>query len=124
MGLLNKFRKEGQKKTPEDEVVNNLISLLNTKQQYGAWHRGLGLNAYSNFNSYAGAVNKIIEDIEYNIKHFEKRVQLIDIKLVDSSTPLYIKFQIQCKILGKFHAFYIGFTNYAEPISVKEDDDE
>jgi len=124
MGLLNKFRSINKQKGVEREVADNLASIFNMKQNFGAWQRGLGLEGYSNISSYTGAIKEIISDIEYNISHFEKRAELLGVELFDVSSVLYLKFQIKCKIGKKFHSFYVGFTNYPEPISVEEEERE
>ena len=122
MGLLNKFRKNNCKLGHQEEIMNSLASLLNTKEGFGAWQKGLGLNNYSYVNSYTGAIKEILNDIECNILNFDKRIQIIDIEFVDTDVPLTLKFQIKCEIAGKFHSFYIGFSKNMDSTWVKEEE--
>lgn len=124
MGLLNKFRKDGKKKDYEEEVVSNLTSLFNTKRYFGAWQRELGLQNYGNINSYKGTIKEIISDIQYNIRHYERRIELLSIESMESDTPFTLRFQIKCKLGGKFHSFYVGFTNCQKTVLVEEEKDE
>ena len=122
MGLLNKFRKNNKKLGYKEEILNSLTSLLNTKEGFGAWQKGLGLKNYSYVNSYTGAIKEISKDIESNILNYDKRVQIIDIEFVDTKIPLTLKFQIKCKIAGAFHSFYIGISQNVDSIWVKEEE--
>lgn len=124
MGLLNKFRKRENKRDIEEEVIENLKELLNTKQSYGAWQRGLGLKNYANINSSIRTAEEIIHDIETNILLFEKRLKCIKISLLSNEKPLSLRLQLECLIGGKFHSFYIGFTNFPGPIRVEERENE
>lgn len=122
MGLLNKFRKERNKKSFHEEVVQNLAYLLNTKATFGAWQKGMGLKSYAYNKSNLAVVNGIINDIVFNIETFEKRIKVLGIEVVDNSSALMIKFQIDCMIGETFHSFYLGFNNFPEPMYVEVED--
>jgi predicted component of type VI protein secretion system len=119
VGLLNKFRKDSRKKDYPKEVMDNLIALFNTKESYGSWQKGLGLDSYSNIFSRNDLIKAIIADITYNIEHFEKRIKLIDIQAVKDDNLLILSFQIQCLIGKQFHSFYVGFNPHQNPIQVE-----
>ncbi|MBS0647908.1 MAG: GPW/gp25 family protein [Verrucomicrobia bacterium] len=119
MGLLNKFRKEGHKKELEKEVVHHLMALLNTKQTFGAWQKGLGMKTYCSSKSRSDVIAEIIDDVKYNIEAFEKRIKLIDIQVIDSKSIFNLRLQINCYLGGKFHSFYIGFRQSPNPIQVE-----
>ena len=118
MGLLNKFRKEGSKKDYQQEIVENLTAIFNTKQTFGAWQRGLGLKSYCNGKSRNDLIEEIVLDVKTNIEQFEKRVQLIDIKVVDNKGLFNLNLQINCRAGGQFHAFYLGFKRFEDLIEV------
>lgn len=110
MGLLNNF----QKNTPHnllEEVVNSLSALFNTKQNFGAWQKQLGLRDYSNAHSLHATVEEITADLQYNIKHYEPRIKSPQIKLISTTTPLC--FEISCQLQQKPQHFYIYFNQRA-----------
>ena len=119
MGLLNKFRKEENKKSLQEEVVENLSRLFNTKATFGAWQKRMGLKSYAYNKSNLSVVNEIIDDIVYNIEIFERRIKVLGIQVVDNSSALTIRFQIDCMIGETFHSFYVGFNNFPEPMHVE-----
>ncbi|HUD01895.1 MAG TPA: GPW/gp25 family protein [Rhabdochlamydiaceae bacterium] len=119
MGLLNKFRKEGQKKSLEQEVADSLMSLFNTKQSFGAWQKGLGLQTYCSSKSRNDVIAEIVSDIKYNIDCFEKRIKLIDIQVIENKSISNLKLQINCHLGGRFHSFYVGFRQSQNPIQVE-----
>lgn len=123
MGLLNKFRKEGSKKSMHEEVMQNVEYLLNTKATFGAWQKGMGLQSYAYNKSNLSVVNGIIDDIFYNIETYEKRIKVLGIEVIDNSSALKIRFQIDCLIGEKHHSFYVGFNNFPEPIYVEIEKD-
>ncbi len=114
MGLLNSFRKEGAKKRVNEEVVENLKHILNTKADFGAWQKQLGLQHYASNTSTLEMVNEIIGDITQNIEQYEKRMKIVEVKAIQSSSQLRIRFQIDCMIGEQFHSFYIGFKKKPE----------
>jgi predicted component of type VI protein secretion system len=119
MGLLNKFRKEGQKKGLEKEVADHLMALLNTKQTFGAWQKGLGMKSYCSSKSRSDVIAEIVADIKYNIDSFEKRIKLIEIQVIDNKSIFNLRLQINCHLGGNFHSFYIGFRQSPNPIQVE-----
>lgn len=119
MGLLNKFRKEGEKLKYREEVIQNLVSLFNLKESFGAWQRGLGLKHYSSNQSNQGGIQEIISDIVCNIENYEKRVHLIDVQPVKRESLFNLSLRIECKIGGIFHSFYIGFNAFQDYVEVE-----
>jgi len=119
MGLLNKFRKDGHKKGLEKEVAYHLSALLNTKESFGAWQKGLGLQSYCSSKSRNDIIAEIVGDIKYNIECYEKRIKLIDIQVIDSKSIFNLRLQINCQLGGRFHSFYIGFKQSQNPIQVE-----
>lgn len=119
MGLLNKFRKEGQKKDLEKEVVHHLMALLNTKQMFGSWQKGLGMKTYCSSKSRSDVISEIVADIKYNIETFEKRIKLIDIQIIDNNSIFNLRLQINCHLGGQFHSFYVGFKQSPNSIQLE-----
>lgn len=118
MGLLNKFRKKGEKKSIKEEVTQNLFSLLNGKEQYCAWQKGMGLKTYYQSHSRGDIIEEIIRDITFNISRFEKRIKLKHIEPIQDETKQF-KFRLQCELGGTYHSFYIGFNQFEEYVVVE-----
>ena len=121
MGLLNKFRSDRKKKGIEEEVAENLTAILNTKAGYGAWQKEFGLDRCIHASPSSSSIERLVEDIENCIAKYEKRIHVLHVDFVDSDNPLYLRFEISCKIGEKKHAFYIGFTNYPKPNLVEQE---
>lgn len=122
MGLLNKFRKAGKRKNYREEILDNLECLLNTKQTFGAWQKGLGLSSYCNGKSRTDLIEDMIEEIKLNIEKFEPRIKLTEVDFVKDSDLLNMKFKVDCQSGGSFHSFYIGFKQLEERVEIKVGD--
>lgn len=120
MGLLNKFRLDRDKRSLDKEVVEHLIALLNTKQEFGAWQKGFGMGSYSNGKSRTDIINEVIADLKYNIETYEKRIRLVTIDVIDSDNIFNLRFQITCQLGERFHSYYIGFKKNPSTIEIEE----
>ena len=119
MGLLNKFRKVTQKKSVEQEVAEHLTTLLNTKQDYGAWQKGLGLCSYSSGKDRTDIIEDMARDLKFNIETYDTRVQIVSIEVASDKNVFNPRFHINCKIGERFHSFYVGFNKPPHPIDVE-----
>ena len=119
MGLLNKFREDVDKKTLEQEIYEHLTVLLNIKESFGAYQKGLGLKNYCYNKSDHTGLQKILADIMYNIQHYEKRIKLLELKAIDNSSPSNIKIQVDCKIKDQFRSFFICFNQYQQFFNIE-----
>lgn len=122
MGLLNKFRSPGKRKTLQDEVVTHLIGLFNTKQTFGAWQKGLGVRSYSSGRSRADIIEQVIQDIKYNLEKFEERIKIIEIRVMDSENVFNLRFQIKCQLGSSFHSYYVGFKQSKDLVEVNREE--
>ena len=119
MGFLSKFRKNSRQQTLEQEVVDHLSSLLNTKAMFGAWQKGLGMNSYSCGKERPQIIEDMIEDLKFNIETYEKRIKIVAIEVVESKYRIIPRFQLECLLGERLHAFYIGFNHAQNSIDVE-----
>jgi predicted component of type VI protein secretion system len=106
MGLLDKFRKKPVADLAE-EVLGSITHLLGTKQTFGAWQKGMGLDDYSYANASEEIINKIVDDIVYNIQNYEKRFQLSSVKATPPLNPRSLCFELEGILDGKVQIFHI-----------------
>ncbi len=119
MGFLSKFRKNSKLQTVEQEVVDHLSALLNTKEMYGAWQKGLGMRSYSSGKDRPDIVQEMIQDLKFNIETYEKRIKIVAIEVVESKYRFIPRFQLHCKVGERLHAFYIGFNQAQNSVDVE-----
>jgi predicted component of type VI protein secretion system len=109
MGLLNRFRKVPHSSKAQ-QIAESLSNLLNTKQNFGAWQERLGLGDYSYGNFSDEIVNKIGEDIRYNIEQFEPRLKLSKLCFPSAKNPFNLCFTAEGTIEGRAYVFLITFS--------------
>jgi len=98
-------------------IIENLNNILNTKKQFGCFIKGFGIEDMNQFTSREYLVPLLIEEVKYNIEHFEPRLILEDIEVVDTDQPFLISFKIKCKVKDsskslrmEFDSIYNNFT--------------
>ena len=108
MSLLNKFRKHTQKSS-EEEIVEHISDLLNTKQTFEAYAPDLGLDSHFYASSNSQLIKSLMQDIKGCLEKFEKRVELQSIKSVPSLSRFFLSFVISCKVKSSSLSLYISF---------------
>lgn len=108
MGLLTKFSKLPNKDLKE-EVADAIMHLLKTKQTFGAWQKGLGMDDYSDANRGEEIIQRIMEDIALNIKSQEKRFKLETIRLKGSGHLSNLCFELEGTLAGVPQSFFLYF---------------
>ncbi len=98
-------------------IVENLNHMLNTKKGYGSFLKGYGIRDMNQHSSYDQLSAAIMEEVKYNIEHYESRLLLEEITLLDDSNPFRISFKIRCRIketekslVMEFDSVYKDFT--------------
>ena len=114
MGLLSKFSKLPNKDLKED-VADAIMNLLKTKQTFGAWQKGFGMDDYSYANRGEEILQNMMEDICLNIKNQEKRFKLDVIRLGGASRPTSLCFELEGTLAGVPQTFFIYFDKARSP---------
>lgn len=122
MSLFNKFSyasKKGPIPKELDSIIKNLQNVLNTRRGYGSVLNEFGirdLNEYSSKEILSGAV---MEEVKENIRRFEPRVELVDIKIEEDDNPFKLSFKIECRLKSDPKALRMIFDTVFNNISVE-----
>jgi len=123
---MNFFNKFGERSKADGKnqyllsIVDNLNHVLNTKKGYGSFLKGYGIRDMNQHSSYDQLAAAIMEEVKYNIEHFEPRIQLEEISLVDDSDPFRISFKIQCRIKQTAKSLVMEFDSVCKDYTVRD----
>lgn len=109
MGLLNKFRKVEQRLNYDEEIVEHLNDLLNTKKNFGYLPLDYGIDNYVYIGSNKKIITQIMADIKYCLDKFEKRVRAIKIQTVPNQNRFFLSFLVNCEIEKDQCTFHLSF---------------
>ncbi len=101
-------------------IVENLNHVLNTKKGYGSFLKGYGIRDMNEHSSYDQLAVAIMEEVEYNIEHYEPRLLLEEISLEDNNDPFRISFKIQCSIKGTAKSLVMEFDSVYNDFYVRD----
>lgn len=93
-----------------EEVLDSITHILNTKPTFGAWGKDLGLEDFSGCNEAKERVKNIADSIVLNIKKYEKRLKVIDIKMSKFKGFSDFSFELQGELEGKVLVFDINIS--------------
>ncbi len=120
MPFFNKFIKTKQTSQNNEivkSIIENLNNILNTKKDFGAFIKGFGIGDMSQFTLRDYLVPILIDEVKYNIEHFEPRLKIEKIEVIDTEHPFLISFRIKCKVKDsskslkmEFDSIYNNFT--------------
>lgn len=100
MALFNKFMPNGRG-DPEDEaaqIVDNLNNVLNTRRGYGSILPDFGIRHLSEYRARDEIALAVMREVKESILRYEPRVDVDEITLEDSDSPLRLSFRIDCTI--------------------------
>lgn len=109
MSLLNKFRKNLPIKSFEEEIIDHICDLLNTKRTFGSYLKDYGLDSYIYLSSYNGIKKQIMLDIKNCLEKFETRIKILEIQPVPCKDLFLLSFIIKCRIQEKTHSLQLSF---------------
>ncbi len=118
MGLLNKFRKQDQK-TLDEEILENITDLLNTKKTFGGYEEDLGLDSYFYASSSGQVIKHLMRDIKECLDKYEKRIQITDIQSIPSPNRFFLSFMIKCKIKSSAVSLHLSFHHQKNLFNVE-----
>ncbi len=121
MSFFDRFknsRKELQNKNNNDvdydvvkSIIENLNNILNTKKDFGYFIKGFGIEDMNQFTSRDYLVPLLINEVKYNIEHFEPRLKIEDIEVIDNDQPFIISFKIKCKVKNTSKSLRMEFDS-------------
>ncbi len=118
MSLLNKFKKQTTKNL-EENILENVADLLNTKKTFGAYDSELGLDSYFYASSNGQIIKQMMCDIKSCLNKYEKRIELLDIQSVPSENRFFLSFMIKCKIKSSSVSLHLSFHHQRNLFNVE-----
>lgn len=117
-GLLSKFR-AGKPLSQEEEIVEHIADLLNSKASFSAYDKALGLDSYFYIGSASEIIKQLMKDISSCLATFETRIRVVDILCVPNETSLQLAFVIKCKIGQSERRVHLSFHHQQKLFSVE-----
>jgi predicted component of type VI protein secretion system len=121
MSLLNKFRKPNERNSFQEQVLEHLCDLLNTKRGYGAYQKDLGLDSYIYLGTDKKVDKQIMSDIATCLQKYEKRISQIEVEQTKSEYAFMRAFIIKCRIEKIPLAFRLSFNQQKNSFSVESE---
>lgn len=118
MSLLSKFR-TGSPPSQEEEIVEHIADLLNTKKTFGAYDQNLGLDSYFYTGSAGEITKQLMRDITQCLSTFETRLRVIDISFLPSENSFQLAFVIKCQIGSSERQVRLSFHHQHRLFSVE-----
>lgn len=119
MGILSQFMEGEQKETFYQDIVRNLNDLLNTKLGFGAWQKTLGISDASSYGNRKDLLKGLLQEIHSNIEHHEPRVDLEEIRELDTHNTFHLRFEMVCRIIDRPEKLLITFDTKGNHVHVQ-----
>jgi type VI secretion system lysozyme-like protein len=122
MALLSKFGDStsgGGKNGDIQSIIENLNNVLNTKKGYGSFLDDFGIRDMNEYSSRDQLAFVIMEEVKYNIEHYEPRLQLIRISIEDTHDPFRLSFKIECRLRDTQKALFMEFNSVYNDFHIK-----
>lgn len=119
MGLLDHFYTGKRKRPHIQSIVDNLNHMLNTRKGFGSWLTDYGIGDYNAFKARKKSMETLIEEIKESIRKYEPRVQVDDIKEVESSNAFRVRLEVHCTFLDYEKPVYILIDSVYNRVTVE-----
>jgi|MudIll2142460700_1097286.scaffolds.fasta_scaffold02944_2 type VI secretion system lysozyme-like protein len=122
MALFRKYADSataGHKNNEFQDIIENLNYVLNAKKGFGSFLPDFGIRDMSECSSRDHLAAAIIEEVKYNIEHYEPRLELVRISTEKTADPFRISFKIECRIKDTKKALFMEFNSVYNDIRLK-----
>ncbi|SEM09382.1 type VI secretion system lysozyme-like protein [Syntrophus gentianae] len=122
MTLFSKFGDRSSaavKKSDIEDIIENLNDVLNTKKGYGSFLPDFGIRDMNEYSSRDQLAAVIMEEVKYNIEHYEPRLQLMKISIEENQDPFRISFKIECRVRDTQKALFMEFNSVYNDFHIK-----
>ncbi len=122
MTLFSKFGDRSSaavKKNDIEDIIENLNDVLNTKKGYGSFLPDFGIRDMNEYSSRDQLAAVIMEEVKYNIEHYEPRLQLMKISIEENQDPFRISFKIECRVRDTQKALFMEFNSVYNDFHIK-----
>ena len=117
--LLWKFEASKKPYSTIEDLIRNLNWVLNSKKGFSHFVREFGIGDYNAYQNRQKVIETILEEIKKNFQLFEPRVELIDIRQLESDLSYYLKFEIRCRILESDRPIYVIFDSISSHVALE-----
>jgi type VI secretion system lysozyme-like protein len=114
MSLFSKFDDSttaGEKDKGLQDIIENLNYVLNAKKGFSSFLPDFGIRDMSECSSRDHLAAAIMEEVKYNIEHYEPRLELIKISTEKTDDPFRISFKIECRLRDTQRALIMEFNS-------------
>ena len=122
MAFFNKFAGKstaGPEEADIQSIIENLNNVLNTKKGYGSFLEGYGIRDMNEYSSHDHLAAAIMDEVTYNIEHYEPRLRLVSISVEDTDNPFRIAFKIECSVKETAQALFMEFDSVYNDFNIK-----
>ncbi|GIW70581.1 MAG: hypothetical protein KatS3mg102_0123 [Planctomycetota bacterium] len=116
MALFDRFYLRPRKDAELRAVIDHLNHMLNTKKTFGAWLQDYGIGDFNEWKSRRKIVDTIMAEIAHNIRRYEPRVDIEEIKEVETDNPFRIRLEVRCRFLAAEKPVYIVIDSLANKV--------
>lgn len=121
MGVLNKFRKQEHRLSFQEEIVEHLNDLLNTKKNFGVYPLDYGIDNYVYVGTGKKVITQIMADIKFCLEKYEKRVREIKIQTTPNQNRFLLSFLVFCDVENSPHTFRLSFHHQKNFFNVESE---
>jgi type VI secretion system lysozyme-like protein len=122
MALFKKYTNSstaGRKDKDLQDIIENLNYVLNSKKGFGSFLQDFGIRDMSECSSRDHLAAVIMEEVKYNIEHYEPRLQLVKISTEKTNDPFRISFKIECRMKDTQKALFMEFNSVYNDFHLK-----
>jgi predicted component of type VI protein secretion system len=117
MGLLSAFRKKNQ--SPEEDILEHICDLLNTKKTFSSYEKELGLDFYTYTGSSQELTKKISNDIRICLEQFEPRIHITEVQPTPALNRFFISFIIKFTFCNSKRKLRLSFHHQNQTMNVE-----
>lgn len=111
MAFIHRFTEQNRSRRDElDDITENLVSVLNTKRQFGSLGSELGIGNYLASQGARDSVAALSAEIEKCVRLYEPRLTDIELELVGKNAELDLLYQLHGYVSGKRHKLMLRFN--------------
>ena len=111
MAFIHRFTDQNRSRRDElDDITENLVSVLNTKRQFGSLGSELGIGNYLASQGARDSVAALIVEIEKCVRLYELRLSDIELELIGKNAELDLLYSLHGVHGGRRHKLMLRFN--------------
>ncbi len=123
--FIDKFSTGRARETRDSlaHVTRNVRDMLNTKEGYGYFLRGFGLDSHPRKSKKGGPGDALAEEIEKEIRLHEPRLGDVAVKLTGRDSALCLHFEVRARLEGQPCRLRVMFDTITGHVRLENDED-